>query len=84
MNRLPRPLTSLNPLSCFILQSGIRLSLLMLAITKYLTYLIRSSIVLNTMLLSCRRIYPLLTLMVLTISVVGSLLIDVYFKTQNR
>ncbi len=84
MIRSPRPLASLNPLSSYILRSGIRLSLFMLAITKYLTYQIRSSTVLNTTLLCCRRIYPLLTLIVLTITVVGSLLIDVYFMTQNR
>ena len=83
MKQKSTSISPLNPLSIHILNCGIRLTLLMLFISRLYIFLCRNAVRLNTVLFTCARCYPLLTLMVLSISVSGALLIDIYDKTQK-
>ena len=77
------PDTCLNPLSGFILRSSFALSALMLLIARIFTYAASHADHLNPLLFACMRVYPLLTLVVLAVSVSGALLIDIYDKTRQ-
>ncbi len=84
MKKLLTCMRQLNPLSAAILRYGTQVSLLMLTITFLLTYIQENIRLMNTTLIACARVYPLLTLMVLSITIAGALLIDIYDKTHKK
>lgn len=73
----------LHPLSLFVLRHGLFISALMLLVWQILTLFLRSGQKITATLYTCREIYPLLTLMVLSITIVGAVLIDTYARTQK-
>lgn len=83
MKKILTCMNKLNPLSSAILRAGTRICLLMLAISLLLTYIQENIHLMNTTLIACAKVYPLLTLMVLSITITGALLIDIYDKTHK-
>lgn len=75
-------LQHLHPLSILVLRCGTGISFLMLCMTFLLVYIQDSVSLLNTTLFVCSQVYPLLALMVLSITITGALLIDIYDKTH--
>ncbi len=75
---------NLNSLSALILHYGTQVSLLMFVITILLTYIQNHIRALNTILAACARVYPLLTLMVLSITIISAFLIDIYAKVHKK
>ena len=73
---------ALHPLSAEVLLQGTRISFLLLVVAVFFGQLQTHSM--NTVLVSCAKIYPLLALMVLAITITGALLIDIYDKVHKK
>ncbi|MBE6936448.1 MAG: hypothetical protein E7458_08120 [Ruminococcaceae bacterium] len=73
----------LHPLSRFVLGHGITIASLMLGVWCLYARHMALGRPVTAVLYTCWEVYPLLTLMVLSLSVVGALLIDTYARTQK-
>jgi hypothetical protein len=84
MRKLLSTVRAMNPLSRFILRGGLSISFLMFALCIVYTYMNKTGGKINTLLQRVANEYPLLTIMVFALSIVGALLIDIYTKTRSE